>query len=182
MSAMARAGAVQLDRAAIERLSQAAFSFDKDGEAHLKRDLVGKDAGILAAAAGVRAPVGADLLYGETDEDHAFVQEEQMMPFVPIVRVRDFQAAVAAALRAEHGYRHTALIHSQNLDRVTEMARAMNTTLFIHNEACAAALGAGGAGYLSFSIATPTGEGVTTPLTFTRERQLTIGRGALRIV
>jgi aldehyde dehydrogenase len=72
-------------------------------------------------------------------------------------------------------------MHSRNLDNVTKMARAMNTTLFIHNEACAAALGANGAGYLSFSIATPTGEGVTTPMTFTRERQITIGSGALRI-
>ncbi len=56
----------------------------------------------------------------------------------------------------------------------------MNTTLFVHNAPCVAALGRGGPGYLSYSIATPTGEGVTTPLTFTRQRQLTVG-GALKI-
>ncbi len=104
-----------------------------------------------------------------------------MMPFLPLVRVSDADAGIAAALRAEHGFRHTALIHSRNVETVTKMARALNTTLFVQNAACPAALGLGGAGYLSFTIATPTGEGVTTPLTFTRERQIAIG-GALRII
>jgi len=184
-TAMKKNHAFELDSAAIERLASAAFTFEGDGkgcgQAHLKRDLVGKDVSVLAEAAGVRVPPGTDLLFGETSEDHAFVQEEQMMPFVPMVRVKDVDDGIRAALKAEHGYRHTAIIHSRNIDNVTKMARAMNTTLFIHNEACAAALGADGAGYLSFSIATPTGEGVTTPMTFTRERQITLGSGGLRI-
>ena len=105
-----------------------------------------------------------------------------MMPFVPLVRVRDVNTGIAAAVKAEHGYRHTALIHSRNIDNVTRMARAMNTTLFVHNAACVSSLGTDNPSYLSFSIATPTGEGVTTPLTFTRERQIAIGGGALRII
>ena len=76
------------------------------------------------------------------------------------------------AQKAEHGYGHTAVIHSNNLDTVTRMAKRMNTTLFVHNGASPAPLGLDGPGYLSFSIATPTGEGVTTPMTFTRQRQL----------
>ncbi len=186
MAAMRRAGAVELKPDAIERLTQAAFTFDSDGkgcgQAHLKRDLIGKDAAVLAAAAGVQVPAGTPLLFGETHEDHAFVQEEQMMPFIPIVRVPNVDAGIAASVKAEHGYRHTALIHSRNVANVTKMARAMNTTLFVHNAACSAALGAGSPGYLSFSIATPTGEGVTTPMTFTRQRQLAIGGGSLRII
>src|ERR1035437_8521210 len=91
IQAMRRAGAFQLDREAIDRLTKAAFTFDGSGggcaRAHLKKDLVGKDVAVLAAAAGVRVPAGTDLLFGETDEDHAFVTEEQMMPFVPVVRV-----------------------------------------------------------------------------------------------
>jgi aldehyde dehydrogenase len=186
MAAMREAGAVELDGRAIERLTAAAFELEGGkgkgcGRAHLKRDLLGKDAAVLASAAGTGVPKGTDLLFGETAEDHPFVQEEQMMPFLPVVRVRDFDAAVAAALKAEHGYRHTALIHSKDVGNVTKMARAMNTTLFVHNAPCTAALGVDGPGYLSFSIATPTGEGVTTPLTFTRERQISIG-GALRII
>jgi aldehyde dehydrogenase len=185
MAAMRKAGAVELDRRAIERLSEAAFTFESKGKgcgrAHLKRDLVGKDPDVLAAAAGVRVPSGTELLFGETEASHAFVQEEQMMPFLPVVRVPDFDAAVEAALQAEHGYRHTAVIHSRDVSRVTKMARAMNVTLFVQNAPSTASLGVDGPGYLSFSIATPTGEGITTPLTFTRERQLTVG-GALRFV
>lgn len=185
IAAMRRAGAFQLDASSIERLTKAAFSFDGHGggcsRAHVKKDLVGKDASVLGAAAGVRVPAETNLLFGETDESHPFVVEEQMMPFIPVVRVDDADAAIAAAVKAEHGYRHTAIIHTQNVETATRMARAMNTTLFIHNAASPASLGVGGPGYFSHTIATPTGEGITTPLTFTRERQMVVGN-ALRIV
>ncbi|MGO8757858.1 MAG: aldehyde dehydrogenase [Terracidiphilus sp.] len=185
IAAMKRAGAFQLDAAAIERLTKAAFTFEGGGggcaRAHLKKDLVGKDVAVLAAAAGVRVPPNTDLLFGETDEDHPFVVEEQMMPFVPVVRVNCSNAAIAAAVKAEHGYRHTAIIHTNNVETATKMAWAMNTTLFIHNAASPASLGVGGPGYFSHTIATPTGEGITTPLTFTRERQMVVG-DALRII
>jgi aldehyde dehydrogenase len=185
IAAMRRAGAFQLDSAAIERLTRAAFTFEGGGggcaRAHVKKDLVGKDASVLAAAAGVRVPADTQLLFGETDENHAFVVEEQMMPFIPVVRVRDVDAAIAASVKAEHGYRHTAIIHTQNVETATRMARAMNTTIFVQNAASPAALGVGGAGYFSHTIATPTGEGVTTPLTFTRQRQMIVG-DALRII
>jgi aldehyde dehydrogenase len=173
-----------LDAGAIERLTRAAFTFEGGGgcaRAHVKKDLVGKDVAVLAAAAGVHAPAGTDLLFGETDESHPFVVEEQMMPFIPVVRVKDVDAAIAAAVKAEHGYRHTAMIHSNNVETATRMAREMNTTLFIQNATSSASLGVGGPGYFSHTIATPTGEGVTTPLTFTRERQMVVG-GALRII
>ena len=103
-----------------------------------------------------------------------------MMPFLPVVRVRDVDAAIQASVRAEHGYRHTAVIHSRNVDNVTKMARAMNATLFVQNAPCFASLNV--PSYLSHSIATPTGEGVTTPMTFTRQRRIVIGGGALRIL
>jgi aldehyde dehydrogenase len=184
IAAMKRAGAYQLDAQAIERLTKAAFTFEGGGgcaRAHVKKDLVGKDVSVLAKAAGVSVPSNTDLLFGETNESHAFVVEEQMMPFVPIVRVRDADAAIAAAVKAEHGYRHTAIIHTNNLETATRMARAMNTTLFIQNAASPASLGVGGPGYFSHTIATPTGEGITTPLTFTRERQMVVG-DALRTI
>jgi aldehyde dehydrogenase len=186
ISAMKRAGAYELNVAAIDRLTQAAFTFDTDGKgcgrAHVRKELIGKDVSVLAAAAGVQVPAGTDLLFGQTAEEHPFVQEEQMMPFVPIVRVPDVDAGIAAALQAEHNYRHTALMHTRNVRNMTKMAKAMNTTLFVLNAPCGAALGADAPSYLSFSIATPTGEGVTTPLTFTRERQVVIGGGDLRFI
>jgi aldehyde dehydrogenase len=186
LAAMSQKGAHLLNRDEIDKLTRAAFTFREGagkgcGRAHLKRDLIGKDASILAAAIGLHLPSSVELLFGETEEDHPFVQEEQMMPFLPVVRVPDIDAAIAGALKAEHGYRHTALIHSNDIANVTRMARALNTTLFVHNAPCSASLGLGGPGFLSYSIATPTGEGVTTPLTFTRQRQIAVV-GALRII
>jgi aldehyde dehydrogenase len=180
------AGAHELDRGAIDRLTKAAFTFEGEGKgcggAHVKKHFIGQDAGVLAKAAGVQIPAGTRLLFGETEENHPFVVEEQMMPFIPVIRVANIDAAIAASVRAEHGYRHTAIIHSQKLDNVTKMARAMNTTLFVHNAPSTGALGVEGPGYFSHTIATPTGEGITTPLTFTRERQIALGSGALRII
>lgn len=185
IAAMRRNGAFQLDSAAVDRLTRAAFTFEGGGggcaRAHVKKDFVGKDPAVLAAAASVSIPPDTQLLFGETEENHPFVVEEQMMPFIPIVRVKDVEAAIAAAVKAEHGYRHTAVIHTQNVNTATRYARAMNTTLLVHNAASPASLGVGGPGYFSHSIATPTGEGITTPMTFTRERQMVVGN-ALRII
>ena len=97
-----------------------------------------------------------------------------MMPFIPIVRVANVDEAIAKAKHYEHGFRHTAIIHTTNVRNMTKMGRAMDTTLFVKNGPSMASLGLGGEGYLSFSIATPTGEGVTTPLTFTRERRCSL--------
>ena len=103
-----------------------------------------------------------------------FVTVELMMPFVPFVRCRDIDHGIELAQKYEHGYRHTSIIHSRDVHNMTKMARAMDTTLFVKNGPCMAALGLGGEGYLSFSIAGPTGEGVTTPMTFTRERRCSL--------
>ena len=124
---------------------------------------------------------GVDLLFGETSEDNPFVPVEQMMPFVPFVRVRDFDQALELALKHEHGFGHTAIIHSNNLNNITRMGQAVNTTLFAVNGPSTGCLGANGEGFPSYSIATPSGEGVTSPLTFTRFRRMTV-TDSLRIV
>ena len=94
-----------------------------------------------------------------------------MMPFIPIIRVKSIKEGIEAALTAEHNYKHTSIIHSHDIEHMTAMARALDTTLFVKNGPCMAGLGLGGEGYLSYSIATPTGEGVTNPRTFTRVRR-----------
>jgi aldehyde dehydrogenase len=174
MAAMERAGAVPLNNSQIARLTEAAFQEVGEGDRkHLAptKDLLGQDAVKLAKAAGVTVDASTELLYGETQEDHPFVAVEQMMPFVPFVRCRNVDHAIELAKHYEHGYRHTSIIHSRDVRNMTKMGRVMDTTLFVKNGPCMAALGLGGEGYLSFSIAGPTGEGVTTPLTFTRERR-----------
>jgi aldehyde dehydrogenase len=176
MEAMRRAGAVQLDARQVEALAEKAFVFPQGkgaGCPHpvVNRDLVGRDAAVLAKAIGLDVPASTQLLFGETKADHIFVDEEQMMPFIPIVRVPDVDTAIAEAIKAEHGYKHTGIMHSQNIRNLTKMAQEIDTTLFIKNGPCMTGLGLGGEGFLSFSIATPTGEGVTTPMTFTRSRR-----------
>jgi aldehyde dehydrogenase len=177
MAAMERAGAVRLNAREIDNLTKQAISTVGDGDhkhdvAH--KDFIGQDAAKLAAAAGKRIPENVELVFGETDEHNPLVPVEQMMPFLPFVRVRDVDEAIAKAKHFEHGFRHTAIIHSNNVRNMTKMGRALDTTLFVKNGPCMASLGLGGEGYLSFSIATPTGEGVTTPLTFTRERRCSL--------
>lgn len=176
LEALRKAGAVQLNANQVEALAQKAFVFPKGqgaGCPHpvVNRDLVGRDASVLAKAIGLDVPPSTQLLFGETKADHIFVDEEQMMPFIPVVRVPDFDTAIAEAIKAEHGYKHTGVMHSRDIRNLTKMAQDIDTTLFIKNGPCMTGLGLGGEGFLSFSIATPTGEGVTTPMTFTRSRR-----------
>jgi aldehyde dehydrogenase len=176
MAALAKNGAVQLNDAQVERLTKAAFVFPPGqgagcGHAAVNRDLVGKDPEVLARIAGVDIPKGTQLLFAETSADHLFVDEEQMMPFVPIVRVKTVEEGIAASKKAERGYKHSAMIHSHDVANMTAMAKALETTLFVKNGACVAGLGSGGEGYPNFSIATTTGEGICNPRTFTRVRR-----------
>lgn len=181
MVAMGRYKAVQLNPTQIAALTKAAFVPGEGGKTVTNKDLIGADAAVLAKAAGMNVAADTELLYGETDEHNPFVDHEQMMPFVPFVRVPDVDTAIALAKKYEHGFRHTALIHSRNVDTITKMGKELNTTIFVQNGPSMAGLGLGGEGYPSFSIATPTGEGITTPLTFTRQRRSST-IGSMRVV
>ena len=120
------------------------------------------------------------LLFAETDAQHAFVQEEQMMPILPIVRVKDFEEGLKYSMEAEHGYRHTAIIHSKNMDRITSFAREINTTIVVANGYSTQGDGPDdGEAYMAFTIAAPTGEGITSSRSFCRVRRLAIA-GSLR--
>ncbi len=175
--AMEQAGAVRLNTNEIDALTREAITTVGEGEHRhdvAAKEFIGQDAAMLARAAGRQTPADVELVFGATDESNPFVSVEQMMPFLPFVRVRDIDEAIAKAKHYEHGFRHTSMIHTNNVRNMTKMGRAMDTTLFVKNGPCMAALGLGGEGYISFSIATPTGEGVTTPLTFTRERRCSL--------
>ncbi|MCW5804155.1 MAG: aldehyde dehydrogenase EutE [Deltaproteobacteria bacterium] len=149
---------------------------------HVNKNWVGKDAGVIAKQIGIGGH-GHDLrlLLCETDEQHPFVQHELLMPVIPIFRVKDSVEAIAAALRCEHGFHHTATMHSLNIDNMASMARVCNCSIFVKNEASHAGLALGGEGYTSFTIASPTGEGLTTAVHFTRERRCTL-KEAFRFV
>jgi aldehyde dehydrogenase len=173
MKAMEAAGAVRLNSQQIDQLTSKAIQPVGEGEHRhdaATKEFLGQDPAVLAAGAGLTLNQSTDLLFGETSVDNPFVTVEQMMPFVPVVRCRDVDQAIDYAREYEHGFRHTAMIHSNSVRNMTKMGRALDTTIFVKNGPSMAGLGLGGEGYLSFSIAGPTGEGVTTAMTFTRER------------
>ena len=143
---------------------------------------VGKNAALIAQQIGLGGH-GDDLrlLLCEVDEAHPFVQHELLMPVMAMVRARDVADAIAIARRVEHNFFHTAVMYSTNIENMSAMARVVNTSIFVKNAPNLAGLGLGGEGYTSFTIASPTGEGLTTALNFTRERRCTL-KDAFRFV
>jgi aldehyde dehydrogenase len=178
---LSKYGGYRLTASQIDALTQAAFTKGNDGHLHVNKELIGQDPDVLGRAAGIKVPAGTQILYGETDAEHPFVQHEQMMPFLPFVRVSTVDRAIALAKESEHGYGHTAILHSRDTSVMSKMGKAMDCTIFVVNGPCGAGLGLGGEGVPSFSIAGPTGEGVTTPLTFCRQRRTAIV-GGMRFV
>jgi aldehyde dehydrogenase len=181
--AMAQSGAYLLKEHELRRLERVIFAeLGAPGKPGVMNPAwIGRDAAKILAEIGVQAEPEPRLLIAEVNRDHSLVWTEQMMPVLPIVRVGTVDAAIDLAVRAEHGFRHTASIHSTNVETITRMARAMNCSIFVTNGPNVAGLGEGGEGFSSFSIASPTGDGLTRPRTFSRERRITVV-GALRIV
>ncbi|MBV1818992.1 aldehyde dehydrogenase family protein [Clostridium cochlearium] len=138
------------------------------------KDYVGKDAFILLQSIGVNASKNIECLVCTVENEHPFVQEELMMPILPIVKAKDFNEALDLAVQDEHGNRHTAIMHSKNVDNLTKMARIIDTTIFVKNAPSYAGIGFGGEGHTTFTIAGPTGEGLTNPISFTRKRRCTM--------
>ena len=135
---------------------------------------IGKDATTILNAAGITAPAQTDAIVVEVPADHAFVINEYLMPILPVVRCRDFDEALAGAVRAEGGRGHTAVLHTNNTQRITQFNKAMDCSVVVINAPSYASCGLEGEGFLAMTIAGPTGEGFTRPRTFTRQRRLTI--------
>jgi len=142
---------------------------------------IGKSAQRILSEIGVTVDHDVRLVVAEVPREHNLVWTEQMMPVMPVVRVQNVDDAIDLAVKSEHGFRHTASIHSTNVDSITRMARAMNCSIFVANGPNYSGLGEGGEGFTSFSIASPTGEGMTRPRHFSRVRRISVV-GALRIV
>jgi aldehyde dehydrogenase len=181
METMTRHGGFRLTAAQVEALTQAAVQKGNDGALHINKELIGQDPAVLGKHAGAKVPEGTQLLFAETGAEHPFVHLEQMMPFVPFVRVSNVDRAIALAKESEHGFGHTAMLHSRDTSVMSRMGKIMDCTIFVVNGPSTAGLGLGGEGVLSYSIAGPTGEGVTTPLTFCRQRRSSVV-GGMRFV
>jgi acyl-CoA reductase-like NAD-dependent aldehyde dehydrogenase len=161
-----RAGAFYVKDSLVPRLTKACIEGD-----HGNKRFIGKNANVILREIDVRAPDELRLAFCEVEESHPLVQAEQLMPLIPMVRVRNVDDGIAAALRIEHGFRHTAVMHSLNVENLHKYARAANTSIFVKNGPSFNGLAMGGEGYTSWTIASPTGEGLTTAINYTRERR-----------
>ena len=170
MEEMVKNGAWRISGQDIERVM--AITLKPQGGKHVvNRQYVGKNAADILRDAGVAFQGNPRLIIAEVSDNHPFVLVEMLMPVLPVVRVRDIDAAIEGAFRAEQGCSHSAMIHSTNIHNMSRAAKRMNTTIFVKNAPCYAGLGFGGEGFTTMTIATPTGEGVTSARSFTRSRR-----------
>ena len=173
LQAMRAGGAYIAAQAEMRRLEKHIFTEIRGPRTHgvINKDYVGKNPEVILAAIGVKVGPEIRLIAAEVPEDHPLVWSEQLMPVLPVVRVADVNRAIALAKESEHGFGHSASMHSRDIDALSRMARQINTSIFVKNAPIVAGLGAGGEGYTSFTIASPTGEGLTTARSFSRQRR-----------
>lgn len=178
MKGMTEAGNVRLSTDQMDRLGKIAL--EQSGKHWIiKRDYTGRNANILAKAIGMEISESVPLLFGETDRNHPWVVAEQMTSCIPVVRVKDFDDGLEASLKAEHGFKHTASIFTNDIVRATKYTRALDCDVHTINGGTLRGDGGDlGEGYFSHTIATPTGEGICTPLNFVRKRRI-MTHGAL---
>jgi len=173
LSAMGRQGAVVVPTQRLRALEEAIFVSPPPPRHHgeVRRELIGKNAAEILARAGMAVPAATRLAVVEVGPDHPLLWTEQMMPVLPLCRVSSVDAAIELAVAVEGGNRHTAVMHSRNIDALSRMAKACDCSIFVKNGRSQAGLGLDGEGYCSFTIASPTGEGLTGPRSFSRWRR-----------
>ena len=173
LKAMTRSGAVLIERHRLPALEKIVFTKMHGPRQHaeINRDFIGKNAGVILAKLGMSVPDSVRLGLVEVEEDHPLLWTEQMMPIMPFCRIPNASYAIDLAVKVEGGNRHTAVMHSKNLDNLSRMAKECNCSIFVKNGRSQAGLGLDGEGHCSFTIASPTGEGMTGPRSFSRFRR-----------
>jgi acyl-CoA reductase-like NAD-dependent aldehyde dehydrogenase len=183
LAALRGLGCRILSQDEMARLEKVIFSEPaKPGKATgLNKKLIGQNPSVILKEIGVTVGDEVRLAIAEVPREHTLVWTEQMMPILPFVRVPNADDAIDFAIAVEGGRRHTAVIYSRHLDHLSRYAKEADVSIFVKNGPNLAGLGYGGEGFCSFSIAGTTGEGMTRPRTFTRERRCVLV-DAFRIV
>ena len=178
---MIKNGSYKEHKAQTDTIAGLVLEKNKEGSFIPNKKFVGKSASYILENCGIKSEYDYKLIITEVEASHPFVMTEMLMPVLPVVSVGSLEEAIEKALIAENGCRHTAIMHSQNVSNLTRAARAMNTTIFVKNAPSYAGLGIEGEGFTTLTIATPTGEGLTSARSFTRQRRCTLS-GAFRII
>jgi acyl-CoA reductase-like NAD-dependent aldehyde dehydrogenase len=170
---MQKNGAFLLSENQLHQVERVIFSEQRGPRqrAVVEKDLIGKNAGVILERAGIAAPGDPKLLVARVPNDHPLVWTEQMMPVLPVTTVANVDRGIELAKEAEHGFGHSAGMYSRDIEALSRMARTINTSIFTKNGPFYAGLGEGGEGHCSFTIASPTGEGLTGPVAFSRLRR-----------
>jgi len=180
MGEMEKCGAYRISGPDIDKVVNTVF-LKKDGNYVVNRKYVGRDASVILKESGVQFTGDLRLIIAAVDEHHPFITVEMLMPVLGVATVRTIEEAIEKAIKAENGCHHTAMMHSQNVTHLSMAAKALDTTIFVKNAPSYAGLGFNGEGFTTLTIATPTGEGVTSARTFTRKRRCVL-YGNFRIV
>ena len=154
----------------IEKLAQTVL-VEKNGHYVVNRDYVGRDAHVILKGIGIEAPESIRCIIFEDSIEHILVVEELMMPILGIVRVKDVDEGIEVAKLLEGGNRHSAHMHSSNVFNLTKYGKALDTAIFVKNAPSYAGIGFGGEGFATFTIASKTGEGLTSAASFTKSRR-----------
>jgi acyl-CoA reductase-like NAD-dependent aldehyde dehydrogenase len=170
---MGENGAYVLDPEELRRVEEVIFSEVRGAgkRAVVNKELIGKNAGEILGRAGIAVAGDPRLAVARVANDHPLVWTEQMMPVLPVTSVPDVDRAIELAKEAEHGFGHSAGMYSRDIGALSKMARVINTSIFTKNGPFFCGLGEGGEGHTSFTIASPTGEGLTGPISFSRLRR-----------
>jgi propionaldehyde dehydrogenase len=173
---MVQNGAYEVTEAESDKLVKLVL-VEKNGKYGVHRDWVGRDAWKILRGIGIDAPESVRCIIFSAKKDHPLVVEELMMPILGVVSVKDVDEAIEVAKELEHGNRHSAHMHSKNIDNLTKLGREIDTAIFVKNAPSYAALGIRGEGYCTFTIASRTGEGLTSAKTFTKSRRCVLSDG-----
>ncbi|MFW9991103.1 MAG: aldehyde dehydrogenase family protein [Candidatus Odinarchaeota archaeon] len=169
---MKRYGAYEVNENQLNQLLSLVFADARADHPVINRQFIGKSAKEILNHVGVHVGDDTRMIIAEVpDDEHPLVVTEQLMPILPIVRVGTIDEALAKAIKAEHGYKHTATMWSDCLSNMSLVAKEIGTTIFVKNAPSFAGLGFGGEGFATMTIAGPTGEGLTSARTFTRQRR-----------
>jgi acyl-CoA reductase-like NAD-dependent aldehyde dehydrogenase len=173
MRLLTAAGAHELSGAELEAVRRATLKEERGPgrPGVVNRELVGRDARVILEAAGLSGPGDPRLLVAAVEPDHPFLWTEMMMPVIGVAGMPDVDAAIDFAREVEGGNRHTAGMYSRNVEKLSRMARVIDCSIFVKNGPHFNGLGKGGEGFTSFTIASPTGEGMTSARSFTRFRR-----------
>ncbi len=182
MDTFEKAGAVRLNKEQGEKVTDICLTKTDDGEYTGAKKCVGKNAGVILEMAGIPVEGDPGVAFFETSNDHPLVYTEQLMPIIPVIKCENFEEAMNRAVAAEGGRHHSAAIWSNHIEHVTAFGKAIDTTIYVQNGWTSAAFGLGGTGINTATIATPTGDGLTNPQTFTRKRYFVMAHGGNYII